>query len=186
MKRWAFPFGILLIALGAALYYQQHQAQERAGFPAPDFTLRDLSGQAHRLADFRGKVVFLNIWATWCPPCRMEMPSMERLYRRLQGKDFVMLAVSEDEDGYRTVQPFVEQMGLTFPVLLDEKGIVPQRYGVTGYPETFVIDRDGEVIQHTIGPEDWQSEQVLDYFVRLLDHGARSTQEARRAADTGD
>jgi len=185
MKRWGLPLGFLLIALGGAFYYQQQQANGRAGFPAPDFTLQDIGGQAHRLADFRGKVVFLNVWATWCPPCREEMPSMERLYHRLRGKDFVMLAVSEDETGSTTVTSFVNQMGITFPVLIDPDGLVSQRYGVTGYPETFIIDRDGRVIQHVIGPEDWESEQAYQYFTRLLDQAAGTTQVAGEDAQSG-
>jgi peroxiredoxin len=185
MKRWSIPFGFLLIALGAAFYYQQLQANTRASStPAPDFTLKDLTGQAHHLADFRGKVVFLNVWATWCAPCRMEMPSMENLYRRLHGKDFVMLAVNEDEEG-RAVQPFVNEMGLTFPVLIDPNGVVPPRYGVTGYPETFIIDRGGKIIQHTIGPEDWDSQEALQYFTQLLDQGQGTTQAAGDHAQPG-
>jgi thiol-disulfide isomerase/thioredoxin len=70
MKRWGFPFGFLLIALGWAFYYQQQQSSGRAGFPAPDFTLTDIAGRPHHLTDYRGKIVFLNVWATWCPPCR--------------------------------------------------------------------------------------------------------------------
>jgi peroxiredoxin len=170
MKRWGVPVGFLLVALAGALYVQQRQATGRAGFPAPDFALQDLNGRRYRLADLRGKIVFLNLWATWCPPCRMEMPSMERLHRRLQGTDFIMLAVSEDEDGSAAVRPFVDETGLTFPVLLDRDGSLPGRYGVTGYPETFIIDRAGRVIQHTIGPEDWGTEEVYRYFLKLLDH----------------
>jgi peroxiredoxin len=185
MRRWGLPVGFLLLAVGAAFYHQQRQAGGRAGFPAPDFALRDLQGRTHRLAEFRGKVVFLNVWATWCPPCRMEMPSMERLHRRLQGKDFVMLAVSEDEDGPAMVQRFIDQLGITFPVLIDPEGIVPGRYGVTGYPETFVIDREGRVIQHTIGPEDWNSEQSFQYFARLLEAGPGGPQATGADAQTG-
>ena len=101
---------------------------------------------------------------------------MERLHRRLQGTDFIMLAVSEDEDGSAAVRPFVDQMGLTFPVLLDQEGTLPSRYGVTGYPETFVIDRDGRVVQHTVGPENWESEQVYRYFLKLLEAGPGTKQ----------
>lgn len=176
MRRWGLPFGFLVIALGAALYYQRLQASGRAGFPAPDFSLSDLQGHVHRLSEFRGKVVFLNVWATWCPPCRMEMPSMEHLYQRLKNRDFVMLAVSEDDDGKASVQRFVDEVGLTFPVLVDPEGIVPGRYGVTGYPETFIIDRAGRVIQHTIGPEDWESEQSYQFFARLLQTAPGATQ----------
>lgn len=177
MRRWVLPFAFLLLGLAAAFYYQQQQAVGRAGFPAPDFALQDLRGQTHRLSEFRGRIIFLNVWATWCAPCRMEMPSMEHLYRRLNGKDFVMLAVSEDEDGRAAAQPFVDELGITFPVLLDPQGVVPPRYGVTGYPETFVIDREGHVIHHTIGPENWESEPVVEFFTRLLETG-RTTQQA--------
>ena len=185
MKRWSLPVGTLAIALAAAFYYQQLQATNRAGFPAPDFTLNDLSGQPHRLADSQGKVVFLNVWATWCAPCRMEMPSMERLYRRFSGPDFVMLAVSEDEEGPAAVRPFVDQLGLTFPVLIDTQGTVPPRYGVTGYPETFIIDRTGHVVQHLIGPEDWGSEEITDFFTRLLQQEPATTSARGERAQAG-
>jgi len=172
--RWAVVFGVLLVALFGVFYYQREQATGRVGFPAPDFTLRDLNGRSYRLSALRGKVVFLNIWATWCPPCRMEMPSMELLHRRLQGRDFIMLAVSEDEGERTGVRAFVDEMKLTFPVLLDPEGKLPPRYGVTGYPETFVIDRNGHVVEHFIGPEDWATEEAFRFFSGLLDETAMS------------
>jgi peroxiredoxin len=89
-----------------------------------------------------------------------------------------MLAVSEDETGAAAVRPFVQEMGLTFPVLLDTEGTVPPRYGVTGYPETFLIDRGGSVVQHTIGPEDWDSEPVYQFLLQLLRPRPDSTQAA--------
>jgi peroxiredoxin len=113
------------------------------------------------------------------------MPSMERLYRRLKGKDFVMLAVSEDEAGLAAVKPFIEQVGVTFPVLLDRQGVVSERYGVTGYPETFVIDREGRVIQHIIGPENWESEHAYQHFTRILGHSAGTTQAAGGGVQAG-
>lgn len=185
MKRWGVPFGLLLVALAAAFYYQQRQASGRGAFPAPDFSLKDLDGHSYRLSDLRGKVVFLNLWATWCPPCRMEMPSMERLHQRMRGKDFAMLAVSEDDDGATSVRPFVQQMGLTFPVLLDVDGIVPPRYGVTGYPETFLIDRSGRVVHHTIGPEDWDSDEAYRFLTQLLQQNPGSTQVSSAEQRTG-
>jgi peroxiredoxin len=185
MKRWGAPFGFLLIALGAAFYYQQQQAAGRAGFPAPDFSLQSLDGRTQHLSDFRGKVVFLNLWATWCPPCRMEMPSMERLHQRLRGKEFVMLAVSEDEAGATAVRPFVDDMRLTFPVLLDPDGGVPSRYGVTGYPETFLIDRSGKVVHHVIGPEDWDREEVYQFLLQLLQQNPDTTQATGAQPQTG-
>jgi peroxiredoxin len=168
MKRFFFPATLLFVALASVAGLQRLQSGPRTGYPAPDFTLPDLNGKLHRLAQYRGKVVFLNLWATWCPPCRMEMPGMERLYRRLGGRDFVMLAVSADEGGKDAVAPFVAEMGLTFPVLLDPEGHLSPRYGVTGYPETFLIDRNGQVVNHTIGPADWDEEVVVRNILALI------------------
>ena len=174
MKRWGFPLTILVVLLGAVGGLQRWQAGSRAGFTAPDFTLPDLQGHLHRLSDLRGKVVFLNLWTTWCPPCREEMPALEALYRRLKQRDFVVLAVSQDEGGAAVVGPFVRERGLTFPVLLDPLARTSARYGVTGYPETFVIDRDGNVIQHMIGPAEWASDRMIAYVQQLLDRPAGS------------
>src|SRR5207249_5572633 len=129
--------------------------------------------QAVRLSALRGKVVLLNLWTTWCPPCREEMPSMQRLYERLRDRDFQLLAVSQDEDGKRVVEPFVKEMRLSFPVLVDPDHQVGDRYGVWGYPETFAIDRTGHVVERVIGPRDWASpEQVasLEALIAAADH----------------
>ena len=168
MSRLAVPLVFLILALGAIAALQWN-AHSRTGYVAAEFALPDLQGNIHRLSELRGKIVFLNLWTTWCPPCRMEMPAMEKLYRRLQGRDFVMLAVSEDEDNADGVAQFATDLGLTFPVLLDPEVRLSPRYGVTGYPETFVIDRSGRVINHTIGPADWDSEEYVRYFEDLLD-----------------
>jgi peroxiredoxin len=172
MKRFFFPAALLFVALASVAGLQRLQSGPRTGYPAPDFTLPDLNGRLHHLSQYRGKVVFLNLWATWCPPCRMEMPAMERLHQRLRGRDFVMLAVSADEGGKDAVAPFVAEMGLTFPVLLDPDGRLSPRYGVTGYPETFLIDRNGQVVNHTIGPADWDEEIVIRNILALIDQPA--------------
>jgi len=179
MKRWLIPFAALLLCLFAVVYFQQSQNTKRTSFPAPNFQLIDLNGRSHRLSDYRGQVVFLNLWATWCPPCRDEMPSMERLYRRLQGEAFVMLAISQDTEPNESVRPFVEQLHLSFPILIDSEGKVPPKYGVTGYPETFVIDRNGGVIDHIIGPRNWASEESYRYFSNLITTSAAPPQAAR-------
>jgi peroxiredoxin len=168
MSRSLAPIALLLVLLGAVAGLQYLQRPPSTGYAAADFTLPDLQGQRVRLSDFRGKVVFLNLWATWCPPCRMEMPSMEALYRRFAHDDFVVLAVAEDEGGAAAVGSFVHDLGLTFPVLLDPEATLSPRYGATGYPETFIIDRDGDVVNHTIGPEEWDSKEMIAYFQRLL------------------
>ena len=97
---------------------------------------------------------------------------MERLYTRLKGRDFELLAVSQDEDGKRVVEPFVRELGLTFPVLVDPERQVGDRYGVWGYPETFVIDQNGMVVERVIGPRDWMAPESLASIERLIAAGA--------------
>ncbi|MGQ9628898.1 MAG: TlpA family protein disulfide reductase [bacterium] len=137
---------------------------------APDFALESISGQEVKLSDFRGKVVFLNFWATWCPPCRAEMPSMERLHRKFDGEDFAILAVDIQESA-KTVRKFVNDFGLTFTVLLDTRGRVASQYGVRGIPATFIIDREGNAIGFAEGARDWASDASFRLFEFLLDEG---------------
>ena len=155
-------------ALGVAVLGLALWTRDRAPAVAPDFAVPDLSGQAVRLSAHRGQVVLVNLWATWCPPCREEMPSMERLYRQLKDRGFVLLAVSQDEDGAAAVKPFVEQMKVTFPVLVDPQGEVGRKYGVWGYPESFLLDREGRVVERVIGPRDWASENQVAQIEALL------------------
>jgi peroxiredoxin len=135
---------------------------------APDFAVPDLAGRVVRLSGLRGKVVLLNLWTTWCPPCREEMPSMEKLYARLRERDFELVAVSEDEEGRRVVEPFVAEMKLSFPVLIDPEHQVGDRYGVWGYPESFVIDRNGHVVERVIGPRDWAAAEHVARLEALI------------------
>ena len=142
-------------------------SKARVGDPAPDFVLPALGGGTLRLADYRGKVVFLNFWATWCPPCRSEIPSMESLYKRFGTRDFDILAVSIDDNGEGAVRGFGTAYGITFPVLLDPQRTTYALYGLTGVPETFIIDRDGKIVFKVIGPQDWMNRQWIDYFDRV-------------------
>jgi peroxiredoxin len=137
------------------------------GERAPDFRLPVLGGTSVQLSDYKGQVVFLNIWATWCPPCREEMPSLEALHKRLKDRPFKMLAVSIDQSGAEVVGPFMAKLGFTFPVLLDPESKTYKLYGLTGVPETFILDKNGVVIQKIIGPQDWMSVQWLEYFDRI-------------------
>ena len=121
---------------------------------APDFSVPGLAGPALRLGDFKGRVVFLNFWATWCPPCKDEMPSMERLYRRFRERGFTMVAISIDANT-PAVPPFVKHFGLTFAIGLDPKMEVATRYGLRALPTTVLIDRGGRMVALAFGPRDW-------------------------------
>jgi len=141
-----------------------------AGDMAGAFNLEDAySGQTVSLASLKGKVVFLNLWATWCGPCREEMPSMETLFDELKGnKDFVMLAVSEDTKGKSAVLPYVQKNGYHFRILLDPENKVGDTYGVSGVPETFIIDRSGRIVAHHMGAFDWSRPDVKSALDELL------------------
>jgi peroxiredoxin len=154
------------VAVGVALAAAIVWLRPRGPRLAPDFSLVDLEGRAVRLSALRGKVVLVNVWTTWCPPCREEMPSMDRLYRALESEGFALLAVSQDDQGRAVVDAFVREVPVSFPVLLDPERQVGSAYGVWGYPETFVIDREGLIVERVIGPRDWdtpeQKQQLRD------------------------
>jgi peroxiredoxin len=122
---------------------------------APEFTVSGLNGERITLRELKGRVVFLNFWATWCPPCKEEMPSMERLHRRYKARGFTILAVSIDSGGEGTVRDFVKAHGLTFPIGLDPKLEVANLYGVRALPSTVLIDRSGTTTGVALGPRDW-------------------------------
>lgn len=120
------------------------------GAPAPDFTLNDLDGNPVKLSDLQGQVVLINFWATWCGPCRLEMPAIEAEYQARRSQGFTVLAVDWDEPADQ-VQSFVDELGLTFPVLLDPGSTVNDLYRVRGYPTSFFINRDGYVDRQHVG-----------------------------------
>ena len=136
--------------------------------PAPSFTLPDLDGKMINLADYKGKVVLLNIWATWCPPCVEEMPSMEKLYQELKDESFEILAVSIDESGVNVVLPFMKKHKLSFPALTDTTGGMKSLYQTTGVPESFIVDKDGIIVEKVIGPRDWAAPGTIRFFRKLI------------------
>jgi len=152
-----------------------------AGHPAPDFEAVALDGTPVELSDYRGKVVLVNIWATWCRPCRAEMPSMEALYREFEGTDFEIVAVSVDaEAGERDeagrsgaskarLADFARELDLTFPILHDPEGRIERQYRTTGVPESFLVDRDGVIVRHVAGATIWDHPRYRELVRRLLD-----------------
>jgi peroxiredoxin len=140
-----------------------------AGEMAPAFRLQNRNGEWVALSSFRGKVVFLNFWATWCGACRSEMPSLEALYKNFRNeKSFAVLTVSVDQQGTETVRPFLDRTGYDFPVLLDQTNQVSSEYGVSGIPATFLIDGSGKIIWDCSGGLDWSNSEILSAIEKLL------------------
>ncbi len=177
--RWSRVLGAVLaagllvspsLAQDSASVLSKLQASER-GRPAPDFVLPALDGSRMGLKALRGKVVFLNFWATWCLPCRHEMPAMEKLYGRFKGADFEIVAISIDSKGKEAVASFVKELKLTYPILLDRDMAVMRRFGVLGLPTTYLIDRKGNIAETAVGPREWAGKEALDRVGRLIAKG---------------
>jgi peroxiredoxin len=169
---WVAP---LIVVLGFFAYYWMAQplpntAVElpRLGQPVADFSLLDLQGRTVSLSGLKGKVVFINVWATWCQPCIDEMPTIQRLHDQLQPRGLEVLTVSLDPLGAQIVDPFLKKYGLSFPVLLDVKSQIQKLYGTTGVPESFIIDKAGRLVEKVVGPRDWAHPNVLAMFERLM------------------
>jgi peroxiredoxin len=169
--------GVAILALAFGVVWLQSSQYEPlvVGMNAPDFSLPDLQGKSQRLSDYRGKVVFLNFWATWCKPCKEEMPSMQVLWDNLKKEDFVMLAVSMDRvTTTKDIPPFVENLKLTFPILTDSWGQTDKRYKLMGVPETYIIDQSGVLREKVIGPRDWTRTDSIETIVQLLQKQRKS------------
>lgn len=149
------------------------------GTEAPDFTLQTLEGKKVSLKDLRGRLVFLNFWATWCVPCREEMPAMEKLSQQLAKMPFAMVAVNVKETS-REVEAFRKEVGFTYPVLLDPKGEVGLLYGAWGLPNTYLIGPNGDVIGRVIGPRSWSAPEVVQAMKDLIQGAVRSKAQPRR------
>ncbi len=134
---------------------------------AQNFILRDLSGNQVSLEDHLGKIVFLNFWATWCPPCREEMPSMEKLHTRFKKDDFIILAIDLQETRQQ-VKRFKERFKLNFTILLDSDGKVGSMYAIRSIPSTYLVDRKGYLIGGALGARDWASDDAIKLFEHLL------------------
>ena len=163
---------IIAVAVAVAGYVVKDRKAPRkiisSGDRAPDFRLPSMDGRSIGLADLRGKVVMVHFWATWCPPCVEELPTLAKLYKELKGGDFEMLAVSVDEGGSAAVNAFLRKNGLNLPVLLDPGGSVSGLYGTYKFPETYIVDRRGEVRYKVIGPRDWRDPEALRFMRDLI------------------
>ncbi|MBI5888212.1 MAG: TlpA family protein disulfide reductase [Deltaproteobacteria bacterium] len=166
---------IAVVAVVIVVILSQKRSFEHvvAGTDSIDFTLPDLDGKQVSLKDFRGKVVFLNFWATWCKPCEDEMPSMQALYNGMKGQPFEIIAVSIDSDGTEVVKAYAKKYGITFTVLHDRSGKVKEAYKTTGVPETFIIDQNGVIAEKVWGPRDWTRMDSLGVVFDLIKNGPK-------------
>ncbi len=160
--------GILIVTLVAGGIVFSHSSpptpqdvKPQVGFVAPDFTLPTLDGPPLRLSTLRGqKAVFINFWATWCVPCRIEMPTMEKAYQKYKGQGLEILAISVDVGNPTPVRTFVQELRLTFPILLDPRMEIPRLYRVNSLPASFLVNRSGVIVVREIGSRDWTTREA--------------------------
>lgn len=179
-RQWAGVWAALVVIallIGAGWLVRGRFLPVDVGSQAPDFTAYQLDGTPLSLGELDGEVVLLNIWATWCPPCREEMPSMQRLYEELGPHGLRVVAVSIDaapgevDSGGRRggdIAGFAQNMGLTFDIWHDPSGRIQQTYRTLGVPESFIIDRDGAIVKKVLGATEWDSGPNVDLIRRLL------------------
>ena len=188
---WALVLAVVVAAAATALVFfggggaggtgPSGTAAEQAGLPlsihgSPQsverFTFDNAEGETLELADFGGRVVVLNLWATWCPPCREEMPTLDALQQRLGGDDFQVIALSVDQGGAGIVRDFYDEIGIEhLPLYIDSSMRVMSRLGVRGLPTTLVLDRQGREVARLVGKADWATPEMIDYLRDLIERG---------------
>ena len=170
MSKFWLPdfFTTLTVTLVITVTCSHVIAEEETQYIASNFTLKNLDGKEVSLSQFRGKYLLINFWATWCGPCKIEMPSLEKLYRQFKSDNFDMLGISNDMFGDRVVRPYIKAKNITFPMLLDQRMIVSRQYGIVSLPTTILIDPQGIIIGILQGAENWSDPETLLYFENLL------------------
>lgn len=174
-------FLLLTFSLSAQEDIDLNKAEElfyNAGFgvlkettAAPDFTIETLQGDRVSLSDYRGQVVLLNLWATWCPPCREEMPSMQTLYNQLKGRGFSILAVAAPtppRETFEKIKNYIAENEYTFPVLIDSEYKVNGTYGTGSIPTSWIVDTEGNLVARLVGATDWESDSIMEALEELL------------------
>ena len=166
-----FFIACLLLSLSACSKVDTQKtgvvAKEKS--PAPDVSVVSIAnGSTLKLSELKGKVVLLNFWATWCPPCREEIPSMMKLNSFMTGKPFQMVAISIDEGGKSVIESFFKETGFSLPTYLDESGTSSKSYGITGVPESFIIDKQGVLVKKIIGGLAWDSPETVAFIETLM------------------
>ncbi len=145
----------------------QEPAILKIGQPAPDFSLVDRQGKTWTLSELKGQVVFINFWATWCPPCLKELPSMQKLYAALPTDNFKMLAIlSQDQPS--SADLVAKKRGITIPILHDDLNVAGSNYFLTGLPESFIVDKQGILVEKFIGPAQWETPQYFQMIMKYI------------------
>jgi peroxiredoxin len=160
---------VLIVILGAATYFGVHQHQARPvaiGEHAPDFSVPALPSGSMDLKSYRGQIVVLNLWATWCPPCVEETPSLEQFAEKMKDHGVIVLGISVDEDT-KALQDFVQKNHISYPVGRDPDRSLSARYGTYQFPETYILDRQGQVAEKVIGATDWGDERIQNFVLDL-------------------
>ena len=172
IKRLRSGLAVLLLTcsglVGANPFTALEADAPRIRIPAPDFTLTGLDGSSTTLSDYKGKVVLLNFWATWCLPCREEMPGMQTLFERYGGRGLAVIAVAADQENIRGVRSFVKDLGLGFPILTEGNADLRNTYEVVGLPMSYLIGRDGRISARIVGARAWDSPEAIDLIEYLL------------------
>lgn len=168
-----FLYLLAVIALLAMVACNRNESKKTAAVPvenglAPEVIVNSLNGTPLKLSDLKGKVVLLNFWATWCPPCRKEIPSMMKLNKAMAGKPFQMVAISIDEGGRPDVESFFQTSGFSLPAYTDPDNRAATTYGITGVPETFIINRQGTIVKKVMGPMEWDSPDAVAFLENLM------------------
>ena len=188
-QQWSVVIAVIAV-LGTGLAIGAHLMKDElfpvnVGSTAPNFRAKVLGENRYKtLADYKGQVVMLNIWATWCGPCQVEIPSLERLYREYGDKGLKLVAVSiDDYVSEDSIRAFARNFGVTFEVLHDSTHAIERQYQATGYPETFVIGKEGTIRKKWIGPDDWSSQGNRALVAQLL--GLEPPRSVAQSGDTG-
>lgn len=157
---------MVILAISVANHAQESLTLLKDKPPAKGFQLQDMDGNMVKLSDFKGKPIIINFWATWCPPCRAELPSMNRAWAKVKDKNVAMLAVNvgEDED---TIFSFMGDYPIEFKVLLDQSGKTTGEWPIKGLPTTFVVDPQGRLVYRAIGGREWDSDELLKQVLQL-------------------
>jgi peroxiredoxin len=156
------------MTLGLSLACSKEGSPPVEGSKAPDFAMNDLSGRATRLSDLRGKVVLIHFWATWCHYCLEEAPSLARLNAAMVGKNFQMITFALDKEGSAAVETYFRKAGLRLPTIQDPGGRVAKQYGVTGVPETFIVDGQGVIRKKFVGAREWDGPEMTGYLAEQM------------------